>query len=250
MPSEFTNVYADPARAQAYATLECPGTYYLAFRDLPELLRRCPPGGRALDFGCGTGRSTRFLKDLGLRAEGIDIAEAMLAHARFLDPQGSYRLVPIDRPPELPRQSYDLVLAAFTFDNIPTPAIKADLLLRLREALRPEGRIVLIVSRPELYTREWVSFSTKAFPENRRAQSGDPVRIIILDVPDSRPVEDILFTDAAYQEVFDAAGLRLVQAMRPLGTLDDQIAWVSETMVAPWSLYELAAAESTPASTA
>jgi len=250
MPSGFTNVYADPARAQAYATLEYAGTYYLAFRDLPVLLRRYPPGGRALDFGCGTGRSTRFLKNLGLRAEGIDIAEAMLAQARLLDPQGSYRLVPIDRPPELPRQSYDLVVAAFTFDNIPTPAIKAALLLRLSEALRPEGRIVLIVSTPELYAHEWASFSTKAFPENRRAQCGDPVRIIIKDVPDSRPVEDILFTDAAYREVFDAAGLRLVQSLRPLGALDDPVTWVSETTVAPWSLYELAPAESIPASTA
>src|SRR6185369_12500514 len=62
MPSGFTNVYADPMLAQAYATLECAGTYYLAVRDLPVLLRRYPPGGRALDFGCGTGRSTRFLK--------------------------------------------------------------------------------------------------------------------------------------------------------------------------------------------
>ena len=30
MPSEFTNVYADPAQAKAYATLEYCGTYYLA----------------------------------------------------------------------------------------------------------------------------------------------------------------------------------------------------------------------------
>jgi SAM-dependent methyltransferase len=239
MPSEFTNVYADPARAQAYATLEYPGTYYLAFRDLPGLLRRYLPGSRALDFGCGTGRSTRFLKNRGLQAEGIDISEAMLTQACLLDPQGSYRLVACDRPPELPRQAYDLVLAAFTFDNIPT-AIKADLLRSLRETIRPEGRIVLIVSTPELYINEWASFSTHAFPENQRAQSGDPVRIVLLDVPDSRPVEDILFTDAAYREAFEAAGLRLVQSQRPLGAPDDPIAWVSETRVAPWSLYELA----------
>ncbi len=47
MDSDFTNVYADPARAQAYAALEYPGTYYLAFRDLPGLLRRSTtsPGG-------------------------------------------------------------------------------------------------------------------------------------------------------------------------------------------------------------
>ena len=31
----FTNVYDDAQRAEAYGTLECPGTYYLAYRDLP-----------------------------------------------------------------------------------------------------------------------------------------------------------------------------------------------------------------------
>lgn len=246
MDSEFTNVYADPARAQAYAALEYPGTYYLAFRDLPGLLRRYPPGSRALDFGCGTGRSTRYLKDVGFQAEGIDIAEAMLAQARLRDPEGSYRLVPGDRPPELPPRAYDLVLAAFTFDNIPTAATKAALLQSLRGSLRPDGRIVIIVSTPEIYCHEWASFSTRAFPENRQAQSGDRVRIVMLDVPDARPVEDISFSDEAYRAVFAAAGLGVVQHLKPLGVASDPIPWVTETRVAPWSLYELAALRHEP----
>jgi len=53
----FGNVYEDEERARAYATLQFPGTYYLAFRDLPALIRRYNGGSRALDFGCGTGRS-------------------------------------------------------------------------------------------------------------------------------------------------------------------------------------------------
>jgi len=36
----FGNVYEDQERARAYATLQFPGTYYLAFRDLPALIRR------------------------------------------------------------------------------------------------------------------------------------------------------------------------------------------------------------------
>jgi SAM-dependent methyltransferase len=237
--SEFTNAYADRVRAKAYATLEYPGTYYLAFRDLPLLLRRYVRGSRALDFGCGTGRSTRFLENHGFEVEGIDISEAMLVEARRLDPRGSYRLVAGDRAAELSAQTYDLVLAAFTFDNIPT-ASKADLLRSLRDSIRPGGRMVLIVSTPEIYVNEWASFSTRGFPENQRAESGDPVRIVMLDVPDSRPIEDILCTDAFYREAFEAAGLRVVQSLRPLGNPDDAIAWVSETTVAPWSLYELA----------
>jgi trans-aconitate methyltransferase len=238
MSSQFTNAYADRARAESYATLEYRGTYSLAFLELSVLLRRYAPGSRALDFGCGTGRSTRFLKNQGLQAEGIDISEAMLVEARRRDPRGSYRLVASDRPAELPEQTYDLVVAAFAFDNIPT-AGKVDVLLSLRASIRPGGRMVLVVSTPELYVNEWASFSSRAFPENRRAQSGDPVRIILLDVSDPRPIEDILCTDAAYREAFAAAGLRVVQSRHPLGSPDDPIAWVSETTVAPWTLYEL-----------
>jgi SAM-dependent methyltransferase len=66
MNRTFGNVYEDEERARAYATLQFPGTYYLAFRDLPALIRRYNHGRRALDFGCGTGRSTRFLRNFGL----------------------------------------------------------------------------------------------------------------------------------------------------------------------------------------
>jgi len=80
MNRTFGNVYEDEERARAYATLQFPGTYYLAFRDLPALIRRYNHGCRALDFGCGTGRSTRFLRTLGLEVIGIDISRAMLDH--------------------------------------------------------------------------------------------------------------------------------------------------------------------------
>jgi SAM-dependent methyltransferase len=78
---QFVNVYADPARADAYSRLEFPGTYYLAFRDLPEIFRAHVRGRTALDFGCGTGRSTRFLRGLGFEPIGIDVAGPMLARA-------------------------------------------------------------------------------------------------------------------------------------------------------------------------
>ena len=36
---QFKNVYEDDIRADAYAGLEFPGTYYLAYRDLPEIIK-------------------------------------------------------------------------------------------------------------------------------------------------------------------------------------------------------------------
>ena len=90
----FSNVYDDPARAKAYAELEFPGTYYLAYRDLPSIVAEHVQGRMAIDFGCGAGRSTRFLRRLGFDVVGVDVAAHMLDRARERDPQGDYRLVP------------------------------------------------------------------------------------------------------------------------------------------------------------
>ncbi|HZP74052.1 MAG TPA: class I SAM-dependent methyltransferase [Gaiellaceae bacterium] len=55
---------------------------------LRELLP--PPGGAALDVGCGEGRWTRYLAAAGWRATGVDRSEALVAKARDANPGGDY----------------------------------------------------------------------------------------------------------------------------------------------------------------
>lgn len=240
MNEDFSNVYDDQRRADAYAKLEFPGTYYLAYRDLPAIIREHVRGTTALDFGCGTGRSTRFLRELGFDpVVGVDIAEQMITQARERDPQGEYRLVPDGDLSALASGSYDLVLAVFTFDNIPTMAKKVALFSSLRRLLASGGRVVTLVSSPEIYVNEWASFSTRDFPENRSAASGDTVRIVMLDVEDKRPVEDVLWTDESYREVYERAGLAPIGTYRPMAQPDEPYSWVSETAIAPWAIYVL-----------
>jgi len=240
----FGNVYEDEERARAYATLQFPGTYYLAFRDLPALIRRYNHGSPALDFGCGTGRSTRFLRNLGLSVAGADISQPMLEQARALDPSGEYHLIRDNIADEFAPGSFDTILAAFTFDNMPTEA-KADALSALRTLLASSGCLLLVVSAPAIYVNEWASFSTCDFPENRQACDGDRVRIIMLDVPDHRPVEDVFCTDALYQRLFESTGLRLLDVQRPLATGKEATRWISETKIAAWTIYVLGPAART-----
>jgi hypothetical protein len=72
--TEFANVYDDHNRAASFAGLEFPGTYFLAYRDLPDIIASLVRGKQALDFGCGVRRSTPFMRRLGFDVVGVDIA--------------------------------------------------------------------------------------------------------------------------------------------------------------------------------
>jgi SAM-dependent methyltransferase len=236
----FTNSYADRKRAEAYAQLEFANTYYLAYRDLPQIIGEHVRGTRALDFGCGTGRSTRFARQLGFDVVGVDIAPEMIAHARQLDPEGDYRLIGNGDFSGLETHSFDLVLALFTFDNIPGLETKVNLFRALGALLDRAGKLVSVVSAPEIYVHEWASFSTSDFPSNRTARSGDLVKIITTDFDDRRPTEDILCTDESYRDIYAQAGLNIVATYHPLAKGEEPYRWISETRIAPWTIYVLA----------
>jgi ubiquinone/menaquinone biosynthesis C-methylase UbiE len=238
-PMKFTNSYEDTKRAEAYSKLQFAGTYYLAYRDLPELIKTYVHGNNALDFGCGTGRSTRFLTQLGLQTLGIDISKEMVQRATKLDPTGEYHVIHDGDFNRLSLQSYDLVLSAFTFDNIPTLEKKVALFTGLAGLMKKTGILINLVSSPDIYTHEWTSFSTKDFPKNKKAKAGDVVQIMTTDFEDSRPCYDIFWPDADYQHVYQQANLTVVKIHRPLATGTEPYHWVNETRIAPWVIYVL-----------
>ena len=191
---------------------------------------------RALDFGCGTGRSTRLLRSYAFEATGIDIAEPMIRRARELVPGGDYRVC---SPQELrPSGGFDLILAAFPFDNVSAHR-KSALFSALRALMKPSGRFINIVSSPDIYVREWASFSTQSFPENKDAKNGEIVRIVTRGFKTRKPAEDILCTAESYRTICGESGLKIVAEEHPLGRQEDGIKWLSEAEVAPWTIYVL-----------
>jgi ubiquinone/menaquinone biosynthesis C-methylase UbiE len=236
---EFHNSYEDIKRANAYAQLEFSGTYYLAYRDLPEIIGTYVTGEESLDFGCGTGRSTRFLKKLGLKATGVDISENMIQQAKNMDPTGDYQLIKEEYCDQFDDETFDLVFSIFTFDNIPTRLKKQRNLQEILRVLRVEGIFINLVSSPEIYVNEWASFSTKDFPENRQAKTGDVVKIIISDIEDKRPVEDVFFSPEDYRDLFINTGFKIENIYKPLARKSKTLKWVNETEIAPWNIYVL-----------
>ncbi len=234
------NFYDDSLRAAAYETVGVEGTYAIAFRELALILARLPRREAALDFGCGAGRSSRFLINAGYRVVGVDIAQEMVARARRADPGGDYRVLSGDQALDgLKPAMFSLVLVAWTFDNVHELSEKRQILTGLRRVLADDGTLILIASAPEIYTNEWASFTTAAYPGNRAAKSGDVVKIRIKGTEDARPYEDTYFTDADYRRVFGECRLELRATHRPLGYASEPWNWISEKATAPWAIYEL-----------
>jgi SAM-dependent methyltransferase len=120
-----------------------------------------PAPVRLLDFACGTGRVLAVLASLVPAADGLDISENMVAVARTKCPRARLRVGDVLAQPELLSGGYDLI-TAFRFLLNAEPALRSRILRRLREALRPDGRLVVNVHgnsrslrHPAIVWRRW-----------------------------------------------------------------------------------------------
>jgi hypothetical protein len=135
--------------------------------------------------------------------------------------------------------TYYLGIWAFAFDNIPGVEHRAEILRGLRRLLHDNGRIILLDWTLDIYVNEWASFTTRDFPENRHARSGDEVRAVMKDVDDRRPVVDLFWFHDDYLALFAASDLELIAHHAPLGRDDEPYAWVTERSISPWAIYVL-----------
>ncbi len=222
--------------ANEYNKLRVTNTYYLAYRDLPKIIHKFVKGKKALDYGCGTGRSTRFLKRLGFLVVGVDIDEKVLRKAKENDPSGKYFIIKSGNLSLFEDNSFDLILSALTFDSISSKKEMIKILKEMRRVLKKEGIIINIVSTPDLHSHNWASFTTN-FPENKSAKSGNKVRI---NVRGTKIIAfDYVWENSDFKEVFKKSKLNLIKTIKPLAKGNEPYKWVNETKIAPWSIYIL-----------
>jgi SAM-dependent methyltransferase len=224
-------------QAGAFAGLEMQGTQYLAFRDIPMLIQDYSGSvASVLDYGCGAGRSTRFLKRLGFNAVGVDVSKDMLDQARSKDGSGEYRHIPSGLLP-FEDSAFDLIFSSFVFLEVSRIEEIERILKEMKRVLRKDGIIIFVTSSTEATAGNWVSLSY-AFPENDKPlRSGDTVKLLIQGV-------DVVFHDYFWSEddyigAAERAGLILAKLHKPLGSDDDSIEWRDETKMSPTAIYVL-----------
>lgn len=125
--------------------------YDLEVRRLNEALRRAygiRPSDQVLDIGCGAGQTTREAARLATAGAvlGVDRSEAMIERARSLARAARLRNIRhecahLERY-ALPREHFDVAISRFgtMFFDDPVAAFS-----NIRSALRPNGRLVMMV---------------------------------------------------------------------------------------------------------
>ena len=100
-----------------------------------------PNGAKTIDVGCGAGKITRLLTEMGAEVTGIDPGERQLARARAATPVGNETFVEgVAENLPFDDQSMDIVLFFNSFHHIP----KNDLAAAIKEThrvLRPGGKL-------------------------------------------------------------------------------------------------------------
>ncbi|WP_078884164.1 methyltransferase domain-containing protein [Streptomyces sp. NRRL S-340] len=115
-------------------------------RTLLSGLVPAPPGGRALDVGCGTGELAAYLSSLGYRVDAVDRSGHALAEAAAAHPAAARWLrldIENDDCDPLHADGYDLITLRFVH---PFLTRRARTLHSLGRRLRPGGALVLIAA--------------------------------------------------------------------------------------------------------
>ena len=114
-----------------------------------SLIKKCPKVNSILEVGCGSGHFTRWFKQLGLQAVGLDISNPMLVEARRLGGLVYLRGDALKLP--FLSHSFDLTVMITTLEFINDP-IQA-----LIEALRVsrQGMVVGVINARSCLGRQY-----------------------------------------------------------------------------------------------
>lgn len=221
--------------ARQHASLGLGGTFRPAFETLKELIGKHVKGRNALDFGCGGGRSARFLDTLGFTTTGVDISRRQISEARRIDPSGEYRKLGLLRRRRLPGKNYDLVLANAVFPEMHSTRKIVAALNSMKRVLSQNGKIIVVTATPEAYCHKWASYEGTI--ENTGKTSGSRVKLKVVGT--GIIFHDYLWFPSDYLKAFEKAGLKVAEGVKPLGRPQDNEGYITETEKPFWQIYVL-----------
>lgn len=236
-------------------------TLYLAYRDIPGLLKKHlfdkvqKERFRVLDFGCGAGLSTELITKMinkaGFQADiyGVDISEQNIKFARQRLEQATFAQV---EPGESLKHlgEFDLIICSFVL--VENQQNKMNAILKDIQSLLTDSGISIITncaSKAYKASNKWYTFNNK-FEENSpsglsnklKFKEDQPIKVQVFasygsDI--SFTFYDFFHSGSAYRNAYQAVGLDLLETHKPVGKESDGIDWESEKKHSPYKIHIL-----------
>ncbi|HTX88123.1 MAG TPA: methyltransferase domain-containing protein [Bacteroidales bacterium] len=190
-----------------------------------------PANRRILDYGCGSGIFTRYLRDLKAQVTGVDVSFEMIRVAQSVDGAGiDYRHIASGDLGFVPAATFDAAVVNFVLCTLPTHAEIRKILDAIRRILKPGGSLVVMNSN-------WDRSNGKEFISFRMDYSGElipgkPVTATIKSDP-PMPMRDFYWPNAEYLKMIRDAGFGIMATEEPLGR-EDAIQWIDEKVFPPY----------------
>jgi ubiquinone/menaquinone biosynthesis C-methylase UbiE len=218
-----------------YSKFGIEGTSGLAFRDVFYLIKKYAHGKKTLDYGCGSGRSTRFLDSLGMSVVGVDTSKNMLDLANKIDPDRHYFLTESAKIP-IADNSYDVVFSSFVFLVLESKDEIRKITKDVNRILKEDGIFIIITASENLVKKDkkWVSYEVDC-KENMK--SGDTYKVKNKEA--KATFMNHHWTDEDYKKIFRASNFDLVETILPLGKENEASNWLSEKESSPRIIYVL-----------
>lgn len=158
MQQSLTSYWDQAQRARGHTGWKDRAVYRydqpIRLRAIKRILKRLYPRGMsnldALDIGCGTGDFVDLLHRAQARVTGLDISPEVIARTRerFADrPEIKLLAAPIEEA-SLPGESFDVITSITVLQHVVDADHLARSLRALRNALRPDGRLIVLELAP------------------------------------------------------------------------------------------------------
>lgn len=165
-----------------------------------------------MDFGCGAGRSTRFIKLAAplSRVIGFDRSLPMLVQARLSDPDGEY--CEASGQYVLDSESFDVLVAANVLVEAPCHNDLAQVVREIARLTRVGGSVVIMATNEPAFRCSYTSFS---YAHTGPIKDGTPVLCQVETSAGRVLIPDYVWTSDTITRLFEFSGCRAVNIERP-----------------------------------
>ena len=170
-------------------------------------------GGKSiLDYGCGSCKFSRRMRDLGALVTAVDVSKNAIERAKQRDKTNiDYRVIEDDNLSFMKNESLDEAVATFVFCTMQQDDQVRNITRQIYEKLNSQGYLTILEPHPESLGYEFVSMKRER-PEE--VKSGTPIKVQLTGM--NTPFYDYWRSIDDYVRILDKTGYKVEEIKAPL----------------------------------